>query len=126
MKKIAIGIAVATGVLLTACTNDADVVSKNISKAADNFEVVRRIVLYNGITESYVLEVTGLCSLGNNDGPRQITVTCKVGNGYVKHFLGLSDNTIVFAEQLEGIDVSKNFYRVTFKPTTILPALEIR
>lgn len=37
---------------LSACTDDdADVVSENISKAADNFEVQRRIVMFNGITD---------------------------------------------------------------------------
>jgi len=31
--------------------DDATVVSDNISKAADNFEVNRRIVMFNGITD---------------------------------------------------------------------------
>ena len=35
--------------------DDAIVVSQNISKAADNFEVTRRIVFYNGITGDYML-----------------------------------------------------------------------
>ena len=34
---------------LSGC-NDADVASANVSKAADQFEVNRRIVFYNGIT----------------------------------------------------------------------------
>ena len=42
--------------LLVGCgADDAYVASRNISKAADNFEVDRRIVLYNGITESYII-----------------------------------------------------------------------
>lgn len=120
MKKVLLGLAMLA--FLGACSTDADVVSENLSKAADQFEVQRRVVFYNGITEAYVLEIQGLCSLGNNDGPRELTVTCKTGeNEYKKHFLGLSDNVTYFVEQLESERVSKYFYRVTFKPTTIIP-----
>lgn len=113
--------------LLTACT-DADIASSNISKAADNFEIPRRIVFYNGITDKYMLTVEGRCSLGNADNrDQQLTVTCKVGDDqYKKHFLGLSDNVTYFAEQLEPADVSAYHYRVTFKPQTILPDIDFR
>ena len=113
--------------LLTACT-DADIASSNISKAADNFEIPRRIVFYNGITDKYMLTVEGRCSLGNADNrDQQLTVTCKVGEDkYKKHFLGLSDNVTYFAEQLEPVDVSVYHYRVTFKPQAILPDIDFR
>lgn len=50
MRKSAPAIAAASLALgLSSCTaDDADVVSDNISKAADNFEVARRIVMFNG------------------------------------------------------------------------------
>lgn len=112
--------------LLAAC-NDADVASRNISKAADMFEVERRVVFYNGITDSYMLTIEGRCSLGNNDGPKELTVTCKTGEGtYKKHFLGLSDNVTYFVEQVEAADVSVYHYRVIFKPQTILPDMDFR
>tara|TARA_R100001039_G_C1854802_1_gene117734 strand:- start:166 stop:474 length:309 start_codon:yes stop_codon:yes gene_type:complete len=77
---------------LSAC-NDADIASSNLSKAADNFEIDRRIVFYNGITSEYMLVMEGKCSLGNYDKSGQLTVTCKTGPGqYKKNFLGLSDN----------------------------------
>ncbi|OMF17220.1 hypothetical protein BK131_04445 [Paenibacillus amylolyticus] len=112
---------------LSACT-DADIASSNISKAADNFEIPRRIVFYNGITDKYMLTVEGRCSLGNADNrDQQLTVTCKVGEDkYKKHFLGLSDNVTYFAEQLEPVDVSVYHYRVTFKPQAILPDIDFR
>lgn len=61
-------VAVLTG--LSACSSDADVVSKNISKAADQFEIQRRIVFFNGITDTYLMTIEGRCSLGNFDGPK--------------------------------------------------------
>lgn len=113
-------------VAVAACT-DADVASRNLSKAADNFEINRRIVFYNGITGDYMLTIEGLCSLGNNDKAREITVTCKTGpSAYKKHFLGLSDNVTFFAQQTESADVSAYHYRVVFKPQTILPDIDFR
>jgi hypothetical protein len=112
--------------LLSAC-NDADVASRNLSNAADNFEINRRIVFYNGITGEYMLEIQGLCSLGNADKSREVSVTCKTAPGqYKKHFLGLSDNVTYFAEQIAGADVSTAHYKVTFKPSVIVPDVQIR
>ena len=111
----------------SACSSDADVASKNLSKAADNFEVQRRIVFYNGITGDYILEIQGRCSLGNNDSSGEVSVTCMTGpNEYKKHFLGLSDNVTYFAEQVADAKVSKDNYRVIFKPSTIVPDVDAR
>ena len=112
----------------TGCfTSDADVASHNLSKAADQFEISRRIVFYNGITGDYMLTIEGKCSMGNFDSYNELTVTCKTGDGdYKKHFLGLSDNVTYFAEQLEGKNVSKYHYKIIFKPSTIIPDIDLK
>jgi hypothetical protein len=127
LKRLTLAVLAATAALtLSGCT-DADIASSNISKAADNFEITRRIVFYNGITGDYILTVEGRCSLGNFDSAGQLTVTCKTGDrAYKKHFLGLSDNVTFFAEQMEDANVSAYHYRVTFKPQTILPDVDFR
>ena len=107
--------------------SDADVASNNLSKAADQFQIARRIVFYNGITDSYMLTIEGLCSLGNNDGPDELTVTCKCSNNtYKKHFLGLSDNVTYFVEQLNDEPVSAYRYKVIFKPLSIIPDIDLK
>ena len=114
-------------IMLSACESDADIASRNLSTAADNFEIERRIVFYNGITDTYMLVVEGRCSLGNNDSPSQRTVTCKTGpDSYKRHFLGLSDNVTYFAEQLESANVSEYHYRVIFKPQSIVPNVDLK
>jgi len=124
MKKLISIVVVAMA--LSACS-DADVASANLSKAADMFEVTRRIVFYNGITGEYMLSIEGLCSLGNADKPRELSVTCKVGpKEFKKHFLGLSDNVTFFVEQVEPVVASPYQYRVVFKPLAIVPDIEIR
>jgi hypothetical protein len=126
MKKFLFAVVV-LGLLVAGCSQPADVASRNISTAADNFEVVRRIVFYNGITNQYILVIEGYCSLGNNDQPGELSVICKLeDNSYVKHFLGLSDNVTYFAEQIEPSQVSEHRYKVIFRPETIVPDVEIR
>lgn len=109
---------------LGACSSDADVASENLSKAADNFEIQRRIVFFNGITDTYLLSIEGRCSI--NDDGNQLEVTCKVGGAFKKHFLGLSDNVSYFVEQVENANVSTSHYRVVFKPSTIIPDIDVR
>jgi hypothetical protein len=112
---------------VSGCSSDADVASRNLSKAADQFEIARRVVFYNGITGDYMLTVEGLCSLGNYDKSREVSITCKVGPGtYKKHFLGLSDNVTYFVEQLEPSSTSVYRYRVIFKPKSIIPDVEVK
>lgn len=124
MKKL---LTIMLALLALAGCNDADVASRNLSKAADQFEVTRRIVFYNGITGEYMLTIQGLCSLGNQDPARTLTVTCKTGpTAYKKHFLGLSDNVTFFVEQVDASPVSPYQYRVVFKPLAIVPDIEIR
>jgi hypothetical protein len=126
MKRFILAtVAVASALTLAACQDDATIASQNISRAADNFEVMRRVVFMNGITDEYMLEVIGACSL--NDRGSSVQVTCKNSDGkFVRHQLGLSDNVTYFAEQLDAIDVSTNHYRVTFKPQQIIPDFDLR
>ena len=116
-------VVMAMGILVSAYEcSDAAVVSENLSTAADQFEIYRRVVFYNGITDTYMLTVEGFCSIEYDGMDNQLELTVKTGpNKYFKHFLGLSDNVTYFVEQLDSADVSPNFYRVIFKPTTIIP-----
>ena len=125
MKKLLLGTLLAGSVLtLAACEDDATIASRNISRAADNFEVMRRVVFMNGITDTYMLEIIGLCSL--DDRTTSVQVTCRTEDGFIRHQLGLSDNVTYFAEQLESIDVSASHYRVTFAPQQIIPDIDLR
>ena len=113
--------------IFLAWCSDANTVSYNISKEADYFNVYRRVVFYNGITNEYMMSIEWRCSLGNDNTDKQISITCKVWEWqYKKHFLGLSDNVTYFIEQLEEKNVSKNHYKVIFKPSVIIPDLDIR
>lgn len=113
---------------LTGCqVDDADVASANTRKAADNFEINRRIVFYNGITDNYLLEIEGRCSFDLNDTGTAFNVICKVGDQmYKRHTLVLSDNVTAFVEQIDPNQASAYHYRVTFKPSVIVPDVDVR
>lgn len=126
MKKL---ILATTALLaLSACIeDDAKIASANLTKAADNFEINRRVVFYNGITDSYILSVEGLCSMDLNAAGTAFNVICKTGpKEYKRHTLVLSDNASAFVEQLDPATVSAYHYRVTFKPQSILSDIDFR
>lgn len=125
MKKLITSIALLGAGFLTGCQDDAAIASYNISKAADNFEIIRRVVFFNGISDTYMMSLEGRCSI--EDQGNQLEVTCMTGPGqYKKHFLGLSDNVSYFVEQMQTADVSVYHNRITFKPQSILPDIDFR
>lgn len=134
MKRVSIIaafiLAAAILLLATGCfDSDADVASRNVSKAAEQFEVYRRIVGINGITDKYLVKIEGWCSVETTDSglAGALEVTCKVGeekDGNIpvkKTFLGLSDNVSYTVEQRDPVGVSKTHYRLIFKPEVIVP-----
>lgn len=124
MKYIAYVLLTVFGLLLSGCGSSAELASHNLSKAADEFKIYRRIVFYNGITDSYMLSVEGYCSI--LDEGNQLEVTCKLEDGtYAKNFLGLSDNVSYFAEQLVGSNVSNKHYKVLFNPLNFVPDVDL-
>lgn len=109
-------------VTLQGCATDSEVVSHNLSKDADQFKIERRIIFYNGITDKYMFEMVGRCSIEVDSMDNQLEVTCKVGeNQYQKHFLGLSDNVTYIVEHLGTSPSNEYRYKIIFKPESILP-----
>lgn len=128
--KVSAGLVLAAGALgLAGCdTRQSEVVSQNLSQAADNFEIDRRIVFYNSITNTYMLEIQGKCSIkpGQNT-PGEIAVICKTGpDAYKKHYLAQSNNVTYFMEQLDSANVSAYNYSVTFNPQIIVPDVVVQ
>lgn len=129
MKKIMTLIAVllvsAFALTATGCGDEANIASKNISKAADNFEVLRRTSFINAISDTKYLDIEGFCNI--DDEGNQLEVTCKRGeDAFSKDFYRLCDNCTYVVEQLEDIDVSTFHYRRTFTPQSLIPDIDFR
>lgn len=110
---------------LGGCDSESTVAAYNVSQAAHNFEVNRRVVFYNGITGEYILTIEGLLSVTQEEG--KLSVIVKTGpHAYKKHYLGISDNVTWFCEQIDSAQADPYHYRVIFRPTTIIPDIEVQ
>lgn len=127
MRKTRTAIVVSAALLalgVTGCTSAADKGNSNLDKAAENFEVPRRIVGINGITDTVLFEVEGFCSLENGDG--NFHATCKQPDGSLtRTTLGLSDNVTYVSTQLGGVDVDLFRSRVIFRPENVVPNFDL-
>ena len=122
-KKPALAALALAALALTGCTSAADTANENLSKAAENFEVPRRIVGINGITDEVLFSVEGFCSI-ENDG-NKLDVICKTADGVERTTLGLSDNVTYVSTQTGGVEVDLFRPRVIFRPETIIPDFDL-
>lgn len=110
--------------VLTGCT-EAERVSQNISQRADNFDITRRLTVFNVRTDTILFQMTGLFSIKTDGNDEQLEVTCELEDGkYSKHFIRLSNETTYIVEDLSGTDVSKYSYELNFLPKMI-PGVKI-
>lgn len=106
-------LAVFATLALVGCTA-ADNVNHNLSQAADNFEVARRITVYNARTDLIVMEMEGFMSISNNSSS-ELVVTCRVGiNEYKKNYVYLNEYVIYVVEDITGTVTDPNHYKVHF------------
>ena len=110
---------------LTGCNDDATVARHNMTKAAVNFELMRRIVFYNVRLGQNVVTVEGKCSIEYVSGRTEYI--CKVGDGkYIRNFLSDSNDIVAIVEQMDSVPVNVYHFRRTFKPQTIIPDIDFR
>ena len=124
MKKLKIvillGIIILVAIVLTGCT-EVNRVSSNIKQEADNFNVTRRIVVYNARTDKIVFELIGNFSIQNNMS-NELEIICEVDNNvYKKHFVYLNEYTLYVVEDVSGAYVDKYHYEVNYIPEMIVP-----
>lgn len=109
---------------LSGCVSNAEVVSENISKEAEQFRVKREISFINLFDSSILFTMTGNCSVDKDTEDQQLEVTCKIGKDeYQKHFLDVHEgaNVTYTVIQLEFSDVSPYDFEFIFKPESIIP-----
>lgn len=107
---------------LTGCTAAEDV-NYNLSQAADNFEVVRKITVYNARTDMIIMEMEGIMSLSNNS-TSELVVTCKTGeNEYKKNYVYLNEYVIYVVEDITGTVTDPYHYKIHFY--TALPDVDL-
>ena len=124
MKKfIAMLLVLVMAVGLFAGCTAAENVNRNLSQAADNFECLRKITVYNARTDLIVMEMEGYMSLDNNS-TSELVVTCKTGaNEYKKNYIYLNEYVIYVVEDITGTATDPYHYKVHFY--TVLPDVDV-
>ena len=126
MKKIIIiimAIMIALGSMTGCAFSEATTVNHNLTQAADNFECLRKITVYNARTDLIVMEMEGYMSLSNNSH-RELVVTCKTGaNEYKKNYIYLNEYVIYVVEDITGTTTDPYHYKVHFY--TVVPDIDV-
>ena len=114
MKKIiALMLVLVMMFAFVGCTS-AEMVNHNLSQAADNFQVVRKITVYNARTDLIILEMEGAMSISNNS-TSELVVTCMVGpNQYKKNYIYLNEYVIYVVEDISNTVTDPYHYKVHF------------
>ena len=122
MKKISLVFILVLAVILLAGCREAERVSHNLSKEADQFNITRRVTVYNTRTDKILLEVIGNLSVQSSSG--DIDLIVEVGPGqYKKHFVNMNSWTTYVVEDISGAFVDKYHYEVNFLPDAVVPIL---
>ena len=125
MKKKAIAIltVVVMMVFLVGCS-EASRVELNLTKEADNFNVVRQLTVINCLQGDVLFQMTGKMSITADIDDKQLEIIVENDDGnYTKHFVGLSDNVTYTIEDLNlgSNDVEKYKYTLNFNPEMWFP-----
>lgn len=121
MKKKLLIVAAILIIVLTGC-DEASRVSSNLSKEANNFNVVRQLTVINCIEGDVLFQMTGKMSITADTADNQLEIIVEDGEGnYEKHFVGLSDNVTYVVEDLGSHDVEKYKYTLNFNPKMWIP-----
>lgn len=106
--------------LLVGCGRESQRVSHNIAQEADNFNVLRRVVVINTRTDKAEFECIGKMSI--EVGAKRLDVIVETDDGkYQKHIINLTGNNMYIVEDLGKSDVNKYKYEVNYLPETIQP-----
>ncbi len=121
-KKLAL-VMMAAGLVLGGCGSQAERVSYNLSKEADNFNVIRQLTVINCIEGDVLFQMTGKLSITADTADNQLEIIVENEDGnYEKHFVGLSDNVTYVIEDLGSNDVENYKYSLNFNPKMWIPA----
>lgn len=127
MKKISIIVVALFGIIFLSGCTDADLASSNLSEDADNFKILRKITFINTVTDEVLYTVEGNMSITADVEENQLEITAKTGeNEFQKHFLGLSPTTVYIVEQLEWEKTNQYQFKITIKPSALVPDVDIK
>lgn len=123
---IMLAICVLSAFLFTGCEENYELsqakrVKVNVQKEANNFNVERRLVVYNARTDFLICEIIGYFTVSNG-GNNELEVTVEVDrNTFKVNYVYLSEYTLYFIEDISGAHVDPYHYEIHYIPEMIVP-----
>lgn len=118
IKGICAGILSAFFVMGMVGCSEASHVNKNLRKEADNFNICRRLVVFNLRTDTVLFQMEGLISI-NTDDDGDLNVTVQTGeNEFKQHYVRLAEENCYIIEDItdSGTGVDKYRNEINFLP----------
>ena len=117
MKKIiAILLVMLTMFTLAGC-RQSEKVSYNVSKEADNFNVIRRVAVINTVSGKPLFEAIGRISIDSGTENKLVIIVEVAKGKYKKHIIGLNTATTMYVvEDINGADVGEYTYEMNYNP----------
>lgn len=108
---------------MTGC-NESETASFDLDKKATNFEMVRRVILFDSLQGSTLVQMTGRlsCSIDGYDSTLSVMVQMNDGS-YSKYHIGLGDNVTYIVEDLHLTEeeVKSYEFEIEYNPNIWLP-----
>ena len=119
-KKIMIAVVLIVMAMLLSACRQSEIVTSNLKREADDFNIRRRITVLNTRTDTPMMQITGLLSI-STDSDRDLNITIEKAPGeYVLNYAHLSQDTTYIVEQIETKEVSKYQYEIKFYPSQLI------
>lgn len=123
IKRITMILTIALLSAMTAgcVATEANKVSHNVSKEADNFNVTRRLTVINTRTDKIILQMIGKMSIEDqSDGIAVLVEVDRDQSIYQKHYVYMNEYTMYTVEDINGVSVSRYAYEMEFMPQSII------
>ncbi|MCL1789888.1 MAG: hypothetical protein FWG40_00770 [Peptococcaceae bacterium] len=109
-------------VLTSGCSSPAHVASQRVSEAANRFEVVRELTVFNNVTGDILFIAQGRMSIDVDVAQSKLDIiVAQPGGTYEKHFVGLNETTTYIVKDLHGVEVESFRYQITINPDMLIP-----
>lgn len=120
-KAVAVAASVVLALSAAGCTA-ADTASQQVQVAADNFEVVRELTVFDNCTGDILFVASGRMSVSvDPDKERLEIMVAQPGDKYEKHFVGLNETTTYIVRDISGVDVDSYRYKIVINPDMLIP-----
>lgn len=121
-KALAVAVvAIALAATMVGCSA-ASTVRQNVKWAADNFEVVRELTVFDNVTGEILFIAQGRMTIEVDENEHQLEITvAQPDDVFEMHYVGLNETTTYVVRDMSGVEVDGFRYKLTVNPDMLIP-----